>query len=73
MAMQVLCDPGDIVLVDRPSYFAFLEMLKGLGIEARSIPVDADGVLDDEAFEDLLKGLNASGEAKRVKAVYFVS
>ncbi|MDB4385447.1 aminotransferase class I/II-fold pyridoxal phosphate-dependent enzyme, partial [Opitutaceae bacterium] len=38
LAVQVLCDPGDIILVDRPSYFVFLEMLKGLGVEAVSIP-----------------------------------
>ncbi len=74
LAMQVLCDPGDIVLVDRPSYFVFLEMLKGLGIEARSIPVDdATGLVDEAAFSTLLDRLKAAGEAPRVKAVYFVS
>ena len=71
--MQVLCNPGDIVLVDRPSYFVFLEMLKGLGIEARSIPVDADGLVDEVAFNTMLRGMRASGDADRVKAIYFVS
>ena len=73
LAMQVLCNPGDIVLVDRPSYFVFLEMLKGLGIEARSIPVGADGLIDGGALDKMLQGMRASGEADRVKAVYFVS
>lgn len=73
LAMQVLCNPGDIVLVDRPSYFVFLEMLEGLGIEARSIPVDEDGLVDGEAFAGLLEGMKANGEAERIKAVYFVS
>jgi 2-aminoadipate transaminase len=73
LAMQVLCDPGDIVLVDRPSYFVYLEMLKGMGVQARSIPVDADGVVDEEGFGTLIDGLKNSGEITRLKAVYFVS
>lgn len=71
LAMQVLCDPGDVVLVDRPSYFVFLEMLRGLGIDARSLPVDADRRIDGPALGRLLDTLAAQG--KRVKAVYFVS
>jgi 2-aminoadipate transaminase len=73
LAMQVLCNPGDIVLVDRPSYFVFLEMLKGLGLEARSIPVDAQGLVDEDGFHAMLRGIRASGDADRVKAIYFVS
>jgi 2-aminoadipate transaminase len=73
LAVQVLCDPGDIVLVDRPSYFVFLEMLKGLGVEARSLPVDAEGVIDRPALDHLLDSLKKTGEARRLKAVYFVS
>lgn len=73
LAMQVLCEPGDIVLVDRPSYFVCLEMLAGLGVQARSLPVDIDGRIDADALRRRLAGLVASGEARRVKAVYFVS
>ncbi len=74
LAMQVLCDPGDLVLVDRPSYFVFLEMLKGLGIEARSIPVDEEtGLVDEARFAELLQDLQRDGDADRLKAVYFVS
>ncbi len=73
LAMQVLCDPGDIVLVDRPSYFVYLEMLVGLGVQARSLPVDADGRIDSAGLAALLETLRARGELGRVKAVYFVS
>lgn len=73
LAMQVLCDPGDIVLVDRPSYFVFLEMLAGLGVSARSLPVDDEGALDPKALDRMLRGLRSSGEIGRVKAVYFIS
>ena len=30
--VQMLCDPGDIVLVESPSYFVFLELLEVLGV-----------------------------------------
>ena len=73
LAIQTLCEPGDIVLVDRPSYFVFLELLGGLGVEARSMPVAADGRLDLPALAGLLAGMATSGERSRLKAVYFVS
>ena len=73
LAMQVLCDPGDIVFVDRPSYFVFLEMLTGLGVQARSFPLDAAGRIDGPALRTLLAGMRTCGESSRLKAVYFVS
>lgn len=73
LAMQVLCEPGDIVLVDRPSYFVFLEMLTGLGVHARSLPVDSTGRIDVDALSDLLDRMTANGEVHRLRAVYFVS
>ncbi len=73
LAMQVLGEPGDIVLVDRPSYFVFLEMLTGLGLRAVSLPVDAKGAIDAPALGALLDEIAARGEAERIKAVYFVS
>jgi 2-aminoadipate transaminase len=73
LAMQVLCDPGDIVLVDRPSYCVYLEMLTGLGVQARSMPLDAAGRIDGAGLWSLMETLRARGEIGRVKAVYFVS
>jgi 2-aminoadipate transaminase len=73
LAAQVLCDPGDIVLVDRPSYFVFLEMLAGLGVEAVSIPTDAKGKVDTAALSQLLDTLKRTGRAERLRAVYLVS
>ncbi len=73
LAMQVLADPGDIILVDRPSYFVFLEMLAGLGLRALSIPVDASGRVDAEELGRLLDDVAARGETSRIKGVYFVS
>ncbi|WP_052360957.1 PLP-dependent aminotransferase family protein [Geminisphaera colitermitum] len=74
LAMQALCEPGDIVLVDRPSYFVFLELLAGMGVRALSIPVDdTTGLVDGDVLRATLRGLHANGERARLKAVYFVS
>ncbi|HTI52056.1 MAG TPA: PLP-dependent aminotransferase family protein [Planctomycetaceae bacterium] len=69
---EVLLDPGDVVLVAAPTYFAFLGTLNGQG--ARSIPVaaDADGMQTD-ALEVELQKLDRAGELPRVKLIYVVS
>ena len=72
LAMQALCAEGDIVLVDRPSYFVFLEMLAGLGIRARSLPVGRDGRLDLPALQARLGELARTGELERIRALYFI-
>jgi len=73
LAAQTLCDPGDIVLVEQPSYFVFLEMLQGLGIRAVGMPMREDGEVDVPAVGALLDRFEASGEIDLVKAVYLVS
>lgn len=73
LAVQVLCDPGDILLVEEPSYFVCLEMLKGLGVRAVGIPCDAEGAVDPEGLRDRLGELRAAGERGRVKGIYLVS
>lgn len=73
LAVQALCDPGDIVLVEEPSYFVCLEMLKGLGLRPIGIPCDDAGAIQPEGMAALLRDLDAAGERARVKAVYLVS
>lgn len=73
LAVQALCDPGDIVLVEEPSYFVCLEMLKGLGMRPVGIPCSADGGLQPEGLAERLRELDAAGERTRVKAIYLVS
>ena len=73
LAVQSLCDPGDIVLVDRPTYFVFLDLLASLGVRAVTLPYASDGRLEADELRALLARLRSSGEAARVKAVYLVS
>lgn len=73
LAMQAICDPGDIVLVEEPSYFVCLEMLKGLGLRPVGIPCDDSGGIIAEGLAAKLAELDAAGERPRVKAIYLVS
>ncbi len=43
LATQALCRPGDIVLVEQPTYLSFLNILQTHGIQALSVPLDDDG------------------------------
>ena len=70
LAVQVLCDPGDVMLVEQPSYFVFLDLLAGLGVRAVSIPARDDGRLDIAGLAQLLDGMTRDGKVERVKGLY---
>ena len=70
--VQMLCDPGDIVLVESPSYFVFLELLQGLGVRAVSIPCDVHGRIDFVGLRELIESLRTSGELDSLKLVYMM-
>ncbi len=72
MISEALCDPGDIVLVEDPSYFVFLGILQSHGLEGRGVRLQADG-LDLAHLEAILERLKKSGELRRLKLLYLVS
>ncbi|MCH8473660.1 MAG: PLP-dependent aminotransferase family protein [Opitutales bacterium] len=73
LALSTLCDPGDIVLVESPTYFVFLENARALGLEVRSLPDTDDPEQLFQQTVTLLEDLQAKGTMARVKAVYLVS
>ena len=69
---EALIDPGDIVLVESPTYLSFLGLLDARG--ARVVGVETDeGGLRLDALDETLAGLEARGELGRVKLIYTVS
>ncbi|MGC9449823.1 MAG: PLP-dependent aminotransferase family protein [Oceanipulchritudo sp.] len=72
LMVQMLCDPGDIVLVESPSYFVFLELLQGLGVQALSIPCDGAGRIRFPAFREQLEELRANGRLASVRLLYLM-
>jgi 2-aminoadipate transaminase len=72
MTLEALCDEGDIVLVEDPTYFVFLSILQSRGIGARGVKLERDGI-DLAQLETVLERLKKSGELRRVKALYLVT
>lgn len=72
LATQTLCDPGDYVLVESPTYFVYLSMLQGLQINPIGIPVDEEGEIDLEKLSALLSHLSAEGKLDKIKAAYLI-
>lgn len=69
LVVDVLLNPGDIVLCGAPSYYVFLGTLANVGAQAVGVEVDQYGVVP-EAIEEELRRRRAAGELERVKAIY---
>lgn len=50
-SVRAICEPGDIVAVDSPSFFGAMQTLKGLGMKALEIPTDPLTGISLEALE----------------------
>ena len=72
LVAEALLDPGDIVLVEAPTYFVFLGVLETRGARAIGVEIDEGGMKLD-ALDATLAGLEARGELDRVKLIYTVS
>lgn len=72
LVTEALLDPGDIVLVEAPTYFVFLGVLETRGARAIGIEIDEGGMRLD-VLESTLADLEARGELDRVKLIYTVS
>src|SRR5262245_2367875 len=54
---EALLDPGDLAIVEAPSYFVFLSNLESHGARVLSVPTD-DGGMDVAAIDSLLARLD---------------
>lgn len=72
MLAEALCDPGDVVLVEDPSYFVFLGIMQSRGIEARGVRMESDG-LSIESLERVLQTLRRDGQIQRLKLLYSIT
>ncbi len=72
MVTEALCDPGDIVLVEDPTYFVYASILQSHAVQARGVRLGRDG-FDPAHLEQILTGLARTGELHRLKLFYLVS
>ncbi len=71
LVCEALLDPGDIVLVESPTYFVFLGPLETRGARAIRIPIDEGGMRIDR-LEATLARLESEGQLERVKLIYTI-
>ncbi|MGF1452483.1 MAG: PLP-dependent aminotransferase family protein [Opitutales bacterium] len=69
LGLETICEPGDILLVESPTYFVLLEAAATLGLDCRAMPCLPDGSLDLEALPKFLAAL----PGERVRALYLQS
>lgn len=69
MLCTVLTEPGDVVIVEEPTYFLAFQMFRDHGLEIRSVPIDDDGLVV-EALTDEIAAICAAG--KRVAFTYTI-
>ncbi|MEP7204149.1 MAG: PLP-dependent aminotransferase family protein [Ilumatobacteraceae bacterium] len=72
-ALEMLCTmatkPGDVVIVEEPTYFLAFQMFRDHGLEIRGVPIDNDGLIVD-ALAEAIESIRA--EAKRVAFAYTI-
>ena len=69
MLSTVLTEPGDVVLVEEPTYFLAFQMFRDHGLEIRGVPMDSDGVIVDALLAEA-SAVRAAG--KRVAFAYVI-
>jgi 2-aminoadipate transaminase len=72
LVAEALLDPGDIVLVESPTYFVFMGLLQSRGVRTIGVATDEGGLRLDE-LQATLEALKACGELERVKLIYTIS
>jgi 2-aminoadipate transaminase len=66
---QVLCDPGDVIIVEGPTFLGAVETFHNFGVRIETIPVRVDG-MDLDVLEARLAQLRNDGVA--VKCIYTI-
>ena len=69
MLCTVLTEPGEVVIVEEPTYFLAFQMFRDHGLEIRGVPIDHDGMVV-EALVEQVDEARAGG--KRVAFAYTI-
>ncbi|MEY4171117.1 MAG: hypothetical protein RLZ94_2190, partial [Actinomycetota bacterium] len=69
LVTRVFCDPGDVVLVEAPSYVGALGVFRAYECDIVHVPMDEEGLVP-EALEEAISRVRSQG--KRVKMIYTI-
>ncbi len=62
---RVLLDPGDIVVIEEPSYLTAIQVFRQYGVKFVAIPIDDEGMIT-EKLEEELKRLRREGRTPKL-------
>ena len=65
LATKSLCDEGDTIICEDPSFIGSLNAFRSFGVKLRGVPVESDGI-DIAGLEEALK------EEKKAKFIYVI-
>jgi 2-aminoadipate transaminase len=69
LLVRILVDPGDVVLVESPSYVGALGVLRSYEADVRHVDTDEQGAVPESVASAVAR---ARAEGRRVKALYLV-
>ncbi|WP_326958659.1 MULTISPECIES: aminotransferase-like domain-containing protein [unclassified Arthrobacter] len=69
VATKVFCNPGDVVLVEDPTYVGALNTFEAYQVQVATVPMDADGIIPD-LLEAKIAALQTAG--KSIKFLYTI-
>lgn len=69
MLCTMLTEPGDVVIVEEPTYFLAFQMFRDHGLDIRGVPIDRDGIVVD-ALVEAVSELRLAG--KRIAFAYTI-
>ncbi len=72
MITEALCDTGDIVILEDPTYFVYLGIAQSRGLKTRGVKLLEDGI-DLTHLENILEDLKAKGQLPKLKMLYLVT
>jgi len=59
LACKVLCDEGDVVLCESPSFIGSLNCFRSHGVRLVGVPMEQDGIVIDELEKAIIQNRNA--------------
>ena len=69
IACEALLDPGDVALVESPTFPGSLRTIHSFGAQVEAVPMDDDGIRTDLVEETLVR---LRDEGKRAKLLYLI-
>ncbi|GAB3270374.1 PLP-dependent aminotransferase family protein [Arthrobacter pigmenti] len=69
VAAKVFCNPGDVILVEDPTYVGALNTFEAYQVDAQAVPMDDDGLIPDELERRIAE---LQDEGKSIKMLYTI-